>query len=156
MTANGDGNPSKIIPDGYTLQGYIAEVPGVSRAVSFVYRPVDPATRIRYGVRKRTANLRQDIGDEDRAIAVAFLDVEMAMANVSSWDFRNHLGMPVEKTAWAVFGHFTDYQHNRLLAIVCDGLPSDARPDQPTDKPPQQETGSLEDAEKNSATASVS
>jgi hypothetical protein len=127
MSANGDG---KDIPDGYTLNGYIMEIPGVSRALSFIYRPVDPKTAIRYRVRKNAAASNQALTPEDREIAVEMLELEMAVKNVASWDLRKNNGEVIEgpPSVAAVCHHCTQYQYNRLLEIVNGGFASDRRP----------------------------
>lgn len=134
---------AKDIDDGYTLNGYIAEVPGVCRALSFRYRPVDPITRRRYDVLRQAA-VKAAKTPLDQMLAVETKNLEMVVGNVVSWDLTDHAGNPVEgaPNAESFMFHFgSDYRYARLFQIVDAGLASDARPDADPNEPQAEPAG---------------
>lgn len=139
---------AKDIDDGYTLDGYISEVPGVCRALSFRYRPVDPLTRRRYDVLTQAAIAAAKTPLE-KVLAAETKRLEMVVANVLSWDLTDHAGEAVEgppTPAAFLFNFGSDYRYTRLLQIVDAGLASDARPDA---KPDEAAPQGVEDSEGN-------
>ena len=137
------------LADGYTLRGYIAEVPGVHGPLSFTYRPIDPITRSKTNLLRSQVVNNATLSEEQKEIACQYLGLQLLAGAIQSWDLVNEKGEEMEPSAVAILRSFPGYRLRRLTEIVGDGLQSDWRPDaKPSDQPPK-ENGSLEDAEKN-------
>lgn len=136
------------LADGYTLDGYIAEVPGVHGPLSFTYRPIDPITRSKTNVLRGQVIGSSTLSEEQKEIACQYLGLQLVAGNVQSWDLVDGKGEAVAPSAVALLRYFPGYRLRRLTEIVGDGLQSDWRPDaKPSDPPPPE--SKLPDAEKN-------
>lgn len=82
------GTPPAIIEDGFTQEFAIPEVPGVSAAVSGVYRPM--TTREIKRVLHANADSNPDVGDIHSCKAIA--------EHVVSWNLVNSKGEPLPIT----------------------------------------------------------
>jgi len=137
-----------LIDDGYTLTGFIAGQPGVYDDLEFVYRPVSVVDEIRSDLKRQQVAANKALRPEDRAVAAAILDIELAVSCVSAWNLTNGPGGDVvdgPPSVAAVIQHFPRYRLRRLQDIVCLGLASDPHPDGST----PDAAGSREEREKN-------
>lgn len=106
-----------IIPDGYTEEGYIAEVPGLHPALRFAYRPM--------------LNLERDVlqnlaaKESPQRINQAFTDA--AVSRLQSWGATDQQGDPLAINA-KNFSRLRPALFNRVYNIIAGYQPSDPDP----------------------------
>ena len=119
---NGDGFPA-YIHDGCTLDGYIAEQPGLYPAVDFKYRPAIRQERTVFYERIRKAPSGA-AGDKEVAQAMKH--------QLVSWDIKDHNHKSLAITAPIIL-RLQPALFERIWEIIVGNQGSDARPDGPTD-----------------------
>jgi hypothetical protein len=112
--------PSAFIDDGYTLDGYIAENPGLYPAVEFQYRPM---------TRRETAVLEGDIMRTRDAEAGETEAAKVVARKLVSWNLVDRAGKPVPISADNLL-RLQPVLGGTLLEIVRGRRASDRKPDQ--------------------------
>lgn len=103
------------IPDGYTEEGYIREVPGLHGPVRFTFRPMLVVQRAGlFG--QRTLSLPDEL--QDRRCA------DVLCAQLVSWSVTDSEGRPLAVTAENIL-RLKPALFQRILAIVSGVEPSD-------------------------------
>jgi hypothetical protein len=108
-----------FINDGYTLNGYLKEAPGIHPAVRFKYRPLTVEGRIRLF---------------DGWSALPALDqisrtTTMLAKQISQWDLKDAKGGAVSSAEPRNFRRLPPLLHERLLEVIGGISPPDPDPE---------------------------
>jgi hypothetical protein len=115
-----------FIDDGYTLDGFVKELPGIYSAVRFKYRPLTVEQRVRLFESWSTLPALDQISRTTGALA----------KQIVQWDMKDAKGRPIPCNEPRSFRRLSPPLHERLLDIVCginapdsDPEPQSATPD---------------------------
>ena len=126
------------IEDGYTLSGYIKELPGIYGAVHFKHRPLTVEQRIRLFEGFGALQAIDQIGRTTTALSKQIIE----------WDLQDAKGRPVSCGDAKVFRRLSPPLHERLLDIVGGAAAPDPDPQAHDESAP---TGYAEAGEGNSS-----
>jgi hypothetical protein len=112
-----------FIDDGYTLDGFVKELPGIYGAVRFKYRPLTVEQRVRLFESWSTLPALDQISRTTSALA----------RQIVQWDMKDAKGRPIPCNEPRSFRRLSPPLHERLLDIVCGSSPPDADPDKGDD-----------------------
>lgn len=142
-----DTKDMEAFDDGYTLDGYIAEQPGVYDSLSFRYRPLSPIEERRLAIEKAKLLADKAIAEDEKEIQCELLNIQAVMKNIHWWNLVDKSGKPAVRSVGTVVLAFPQLRLARLMQIVRDGLQSDPLPDG------TEPAKTLEELEKNSLPA---
>jgi hypothetical protein len=97
------------IEDGYTLDGFVKESPGIYAAVRFKYRPLTVEERVRLFENWSTLPALEQVGRTTSALA----------RQIVQWDLKDAKGRPIAVADARNFRRLSPPLHERLLDIVC-------------------------------------
>lgn len=112
-----------IIEDGYTADGYIAEIPGLHGSMDFKYRPMLPETR------DRCQRAMVDVAKGHKESR------EQIKRHLVEWDVKRGDGTDAPITVEMV-GRLQPLLQDKLYSIVAGNMPSDPRPEGVAEKVP--------------------
>lgn len=123
--------------DGYTEHGYIREIPGLSPAVRFKFRPSSHEEIANFQHVQRTSKHPQNV------VAAA----KFVGSKIVEWDLTDANDEPLPKTTRSVLS-LKEVLYDRLLAIITGMDSSDVEPGaNPTDAEKEQSIAELLEAE---------
>jgi hypothetical protein len=108
-----------FIEDGYTLDGFVKESPGIYGAVRFKYRPLTVEQRVRLFENWATLPALDQISRTTSALA----------KQIVQWDMKDAKGRPIACNEPRSFRRLSPPLHERLLDIVCGINSPDSDPD---------------------------
>ena len=108
-----------FIEDGYTLDGFVKELPGIYGAVRFKYRPLTVEQRVRLFENWASLPALDQISRTTGALA----------KQIVQWDMKDAKGRPIACTEPRSFRRLSPPLHERLLDIVCGINAPDSDPD---------------------------
>ncbi len=111
--------PCGYIDDGYTLDGYIKESPGIYPAVRFKYRPLTVEQRIRLF----------DGWSRLTALEHVRKTTETLARQICGWDLADQHGRTVDCRDPATHRRLAPALHERLLDVICGSAAADPDPD---------------------------
>ena len=108
-----------FIEDGYTLDGFVKELPGIYGAVRFKYRPLTVEQRVRLFENWATLPALDQISRTTSALS----------KQIVQWDMKDAKGRPIACNEPRSFRRLSPPLHERLLDIVCGINSPDSDPE---------------------------
>ncbi len=110
---------SGYIDDGYTLDGFLKESPGIYPAIRFRYRPATPHERA------QTFDGWERLPESERLGRIA----TRLAKNILSWDLTDAKGVPVPCNEPGRYRKICGPLYSRLQDVIFQISPPDADPD---------------------------
>lgn len=128
------GKAAGFIADGYTIEGYLAEVPGLHPELNFEYRPMAPADR---AVALKDLKKAQESLNPKKS---EFVAAEILSKRITDWDLAYPEGHPKEGEIVEITPEnlvcVQSFMADKLFAIVVMGTrASDEKDSKPKEKP---------------------
>jgi len=112
------------IDDGYTVDGFLKEAPGLYPAVRFRYRAATPTDR----------NEVFEGGDSIPGIDLLKRITGRLAKSIKSWDYKNPAGKPVPCNDPRTYQHLPVALYDRLRDVVFQVTPPDVDPEREKEK----------------------